>query len=183
MAARSGFGSGTLPVVREIVGRTFSITTLFSLICGVTLITSPTGTVCGVVVIAFTAFVLTLPAATDSCAVKYTMLSTTFITAVWLFNTINFGLDNTLTSPYSLSRLNVTSVPFVPVYSKVKNCPSDAGLKGDPAECTRILNCEPNSPATLDQLIRRYNDRSGSPPLWWPPPAPVARRSTLHDQA
>jgi hypothetical protein len=36
--------------MREMVGRTLSSTELFSLICGVTLMTRPTATDCGVVV-------------------------------------------------------------------------------------------------------------------------------------
>ncbi|GAB1412739.1 hypothetical protein MASR1M97_14750 [Candidatus Desulfobacillus denitrificans] len=39
-----------VPVMREMVGRTLSSTELLSLICGVTLITRPTATDCGVVV-------------------------------------------------------------------------------------------------------------------------------------
>ena len=55
---RSGFGSETSRATLVMVGLTFSMTASLSLICGVTLTTSPTDTDCGVVV--YVVFVPTL---------------------------------------------------------------------------------------------------------------------------
>ncbi len=49
-SANAGLGSLTKPVTREMVGRTLRVTASSRLICGVTDMTKPTGTVCGVLV-------------------------------------------------------------------------------------------------------------------------------------
>src|SRR5262249_17750630 len=102
--ARVGFGSLTLPIWREIVGRRLSSTVSVSLICGTTVMMKPTGTELSVVVNVVTAgeFAATVVFA---WMVKYTRLSTTFSTAVWLLSTLIFGLDSTRTSPKDSSSL------------------------------------------------------------------------------
>src|SRR6185436_413867 len=80
---RDGLGSATSPILREIVGRKFSSTVSESLICGVTLITNPTGTEFRVVVNVVTSGALVLDTVL-AWIVKKTRLSTTFSRAGWL---------------------------------------------------------------------------------------------------
>src|SRR6185503_12313454 len=91
-AARLGFGSATSPILREIVGRRLSTTVSASLICGTRLMMKPTGTEFTVVVKVVSEGAL---AVVWVCAwmVKYTRLSTTLSTAVWLLSTLILGLD------------------------------------------------------------------------------------------
>ena len=104
--ARLGLGSGTSPILREIVGRRLSTTVSASEICGTRLMMKPTGTELSVVV----KVAIPGPAAVggDCVAwmVKYTRLSTTFSTAVWLLRTLIFGLESTRTSPKDSSSLS-----------------------------------------------------------------------------
>src|SRR5436190_5651506 len=105
--ASAGLGSTASVSLREMVGRMFSSTVSFSLICGTTVIRNPTGTELTVVVY------VTIGAARPFDGViwdeirKYTRLSTTFSTAVWLFSTLNLGLDSTRTSPKDSSSFKV----------------------------------------------------------------------------
>src|SRR6185312_7027468 len=95
--ASAGLGSCTSPTLREMVGRMLSSTVSFSLICGTTDMRKPTGTELTVVVNVVSAVVWLVVVC--ACTVKYTRLSTTFSTAVWLLSTLTFGLDSTRTSP------------------------------------------------------------------------------------
>ena len=89
--------------MREMVGRTLSMTVSVSLIWGVTLMMKPTATVLGVVVI----LVVLIPCVVlvSDLTVKYTLLSTTFSSAVWLFNTLILGLLRTRVVPNASSSL------------------------------------------------------------------------------
>src|SRR5687767_9880189 len=95
----SGFGSRTESIWLVTVGRTLSTTMSFSLICGVTFMTKPTGTSCGVVLM--TAGVMVFPVVDPgvTSTVKYTRLSTIFSTAVWLLIAMIRGLESTRVLP------------------------------------------------------------------------------------
>src|SRR5450830_77232 len=97
--------------MRVMVGRTLSVTSSLSEICGVTLMTKPTGTVssfdsyvAGVVMVP-----VELITAGVTLMVKKTLLSTTFSIAVWLFITLIFGLDSTFTLPNDSSNWMVVA--------------------------------------------------------------------------
>ena len=110
-----GLGSLTNPTLREIVGRTVNETMPFSLICGVIVITIPTGTVCGVVVnvVVVPTFAVVVVSA---LTLKYTRLSTTLSSAVWLFNAMSLGLDNTLVLPNDSSKSIAAAKPLLPLF-------------------------------------------------------------------
>jgi hypothetical protein len=99
---------------RLTVGRTCRVTWSFSSICGVIVITMPTGTVCGVVVkvVVVPTFAVVVVSA---LTLKYTRLSTTLSSAVWLFSAISLGLDSTLVSPNDSSRSIAAVKPLLPV--------------------------------------------------------------------
>src|SRR5690349_15077275 len=107
--ASSGLGSRTWSILLVTVGRTLSTTTSVSLTCGVTFITKPTGTSCGVVlmVAGLVTAPLELIVAGVTSTVKYTRLSTTFSTAVWLLIAMMRGLDSTRVLPNWSSSLIV----------------------------------------------------------------------------
>src|SRR5689334_15445856 len=107
--ASSGFGSFTSPILLVTVGRTLSTTMSVSLTWGVTFITKPTGTSCGVVlmVAGLVTAPLELMVAGVTSTVKYTRLSTTFSTAVWLLIAMMRGLESTRVLPNWSSSLMV----------------------------------------------------------------------------
>src|SRR5476649_219002 len=98
--------------MRVMVGRTLSVTSSEAEICGVTLITKPTGTVCSDD--SYTAGVVTVLFRPSTAGVtlieKNTLLSTTLSSAVWLFSTLIFGLDKTLTLPNDSSNWMVVAI-------------------------------------------------------------------------
>src|SRR4029079_7297823 len=109
LSHRLGWGSfenGCSGRNRVMVGRTTSDTRPSSLIWGVTPITRPTATVLAVVL----KVVKEGPVegvVVCACISKYTMLSTTFSSAVWLLSAISFGLDSTRVLPNSCSSFTV----------------------------------------------------------------------------
>src|SRR5688572_14164897 len=108
--ASAGFGSAASVSLREIVGRRLSRMLSFSLICGTTLMMKPTGTELTVVVKVVVA-TLAVDVVLD-WIVKYTRLSTTLSTAVWLLITLTLGLESTRTSPKDSSSLMVAEKPI-----------------------------------------------------------------------
>src|SRR5262245_13104308 len=70
--ARSGFGSFTNLTIRVVVGLTFRRIVSSSLICGVTFMTIPTGTVTGVVLVAVVGAEMLVAAARLTWTLKYT---------------------------------------------------------------------------------------------------------------
>src|SRR5574340_323421 len=133
--SRSGLGSSTDPTLREMVGRTVSDTMPFSLICGSTDITTPMGTVCAVVV--KVAGWSTEPVEDNApccdCTEKYTRLSTTLSSAVWLFSAMSLGLDSTLVLPNDSSRSMAAVKPLLPVLVYV------AWMKGESAPASALV--------------------------------------------
>ncbi len=84
--------------MRDTVGRTLSSTSSLASMCGVTVITRPTGTVL-TSVSKLRVMMPSSPVSVSTSTVKYTRLSTTFSTASWLLSAMIFGLDMTCTSP------------------------------------------------------------------------------------
>src|SRR6267142_4611848 len=132
--ASAGFGSLTNLTRRVVVGLTFNRIVSSSLICGVTFMMKPTGTVTGVVLVAVTAFEFRFPAARLTWTLKYTTLSTTRNRAVWLFKTDSFGLESTRTFPNDSSSCRTPEI-LAPTAPMVKMFWNDGALGRAPGGC------------------------------------------------